>query len=69
MGGGVGALILALAWRPLLDRLERSLGVASAVPLAPLAPAEIVAGLAVIALAGLAMGYFATPLPRVGEHA
>ncbi|MBN2574379.1 MAG: hypothetical protein JXP73_07425 [Deltaproteobacteria bacterium] len=69
VGGGLGALILASAWRPLLDRLEQSLGIASTLPLAPLAPAEIAAGLAIIALAGLAMGYFATPLPRAADHA
>jgi cell division transport system permease protein len=68
-GGGVGALLLALAWRPLLDRLERSLGVVATLPSAPLAPAEVAAGLAIMALAGLAMGYFATPVPRPADHA
>jgi cell division protein FtsX len=69
VGGGAGALVLGLAWRPLLGRLERSLGVISTLPSASLAPAEIAAGLAVLMLAGLAMGYFATPLPRATDHA
>lgn len=69
VGGGTGAGILALAWRPLLGRLERSLGMASALPSPPLALAEIAAGLLVMIAAGCALGYFATPLPAPSDHA
>jgi cell division protein FtsX len=69
VGGGMGACVLALAWRPLLGRLERSLGIASMLPSSPLAPAEIAAGLLLLVTAGLAMGYFATPLAATHDHA
>jgi len=70
-GGGIGACILGLAWLPLLGRLERSLGIAS-MSLStsqPLAPGEIVGGLLLLVAAGLAMGFFATPLPSGSDHA
>jgi cell division protein FtsX len=69
VGGGAGAGILVLAWRPLLGRLERSLGIASALPLPPLALAEIAVGLLVMLAAGCALGYYATPLPAPSDHA
>jgi cell division protein FtsX len=69
VGGGVGAGILALAWRPLLGRLERGLGIASALPSPPLAPLEIAVGLVLMVAAGWALGYFATPLPTRSDHA
>ncbi len=68
-GGGVGALALRLGWQPLLARLEGALGIVGVQAAAPLAGAEILAGLACMTLAGLAMGYFATPLPSDAEHA
>jgi hypothetical protein len=68
-GGGAGALILSLAWRPVVAHLEDSLGIVSAHPSPLLASAEIVAGLAFMIAAGLAMGYFATPLPPTSDHA
>lgn len=68
-GGGVGACVLSLAWYPLLGRLERSLGIASALPSTPLPLAEMAAGLLLLVAAGLAMGYFATPLPAEARHA
>lgn len=68
-GGGAGAAMLALAWRPLLVRLERSLGIVAPAPLPALTGAEVVAGLAVAFLFGLGLGYFATPVPKVAEHA
>ena len=67
-GGGVGALVLAFAWRPLIGRLEGSLGIVSSQPAPSLAGVEIAAGLALLVLAGLAMGYFATPLPPASDH-
>jgi cell division protein FtsX len=68
-GGGAGALALRLGWRPALARLEDSLGIASARVATPLPGVEILAGLAFMLLAGLAMGYFATPLPADPDHA
>ena len=68
-GSGAGALVLAVAWRPMQGRLERSLGIMTTLPSPPLAPTEIAAGLAVMVLIGLAMGYFAAPLPRAADHA
>lgn len=62
-GGAAGALALRLLWPPLLARLEDGLGIVGIPAAAPLAAAEILAGLACMTLAGLAMGYFATPLP------
>jgi hypothetical protein len=67
-GGGVGAVILALAWRPLVGRLERSLDLAANPPLSFLNGAELATGFAVVLLVGLAMGFFATPLSRK-DHA
>jgi cell division protein FtsX len=69
VGGGAGALALALSWRPILALLESSLGIVPLTPSPWLAGTEIVAGLAFIAAAGLAMGYFATPLPPGSDHA
>jgi cell division protein FtsX len=68
-GGGVGALFLTLGWRPLIGRLETSLGIASASPLPRLGLREIAAGLAFTLVVGLALGFFATPLPRPDDHA
>jgi cell division protein FtsX len=64
VGGGTGALVLALAWPPLVRRLERSLGLAPSAAFASLGGAELATGLAMVLLVGLAMGYFATPLSR-----
>lgn len=69
LGGATGAGILAVGWRPLLARLERSLGIMAPVPLPSLSGFEILGGLAVVLLLGLGLGYFATPLSKVGEHA
>lgn len=66
-GGGAGALVLRLGWPPLLARLEEALGIVGTPAAAPLAVAEILPGLACMTLAGLAMGYFATPLPSDAE--
>jgi cell division protein FtsX len=68
VGGSVGAVILALAWRPLVGRLERSLGLATTPPLTSLNGAELATGFAIFLLVGLTMGYFATPLSRK-DHA
>jgi cell division protein FtsX len=68
-GGGAGALILALAWQPFLGRLEEKLGIVASQPPVPLAGFEIASGLALLMLTGLAMGYFATPLPQTSDHA
>jgi cell division protein FtsX len=69
-GGGVGALVLTVAWPLALGRLEQSLGVVSTQPLPGLPAAEIAVGLALTVLGGLAMGYFATPLPaHATDHA
>jgi hypothetical protein len=69
VGGGTGVGILALAWRPLLSRLEHSLGIASSLPLPPLALVEIAVGLLVMIAGGFSLGYFATPLPAPSDHA
>jgi hypothetical protein len=61
--------VLALSWRPILALLESSLGIVPLTPSPWLAGTEIVAGLAFMAAAGLAMGYFATPLPPASDHA
>jgi cell division protein FtsX len=63
-GSGVGALVLALGWRPFVSRVERNLGIVTTLPFPSLDRAEIVTGLALVLLVGLFMGYFATPLPR-----
>ena len=68
-GGGAGALAVALSWRPLIGRLERALGIAAGATFPSLDLAEVAAGIAVILFAGLAMGYFATPLPRTQDGA
>jgi cell division protein FtsX len=68
-GGSMGAVVFSFAWQPLLVRLERTLGIVTALPLPPLSTSEVAAGLAVIAIAGLTMGYFAPPLPRSSDHA
>jgi cell division protein FtsX len=67
-GGGTGALLLIFTWRPLLGRLESSLGIVTAPPSPPLAGVEIAVGLAAMVLAGLVMGYFAAPLPPAADH-
>ena len=69
LGSGVGALILGLGWRPLLVRIERGLGIASAGALPSFSGLEISCGLVVACVLGLGVGYFATPLPKVGDHA
>jgi len=69
VGGGVGALVLRLGWPPALARLEGVLGIAGVRPAAPLGLGETGLGLAALMLAGLLMGYFATPLPSEGDHA
>ena len=68
-GAGAGALVLALGWQPLVSRLERSLGIVTNAPFPALGRADIAMGLAIVLLAGLAMGYFATPLPRAQDRA
>jgi cell division protein FtsX len=67
-GGGVGALSLDLAWRPLIHRLEMSLGMFAASPLPRLGRAEIAVGLGLAVFVGLAMGFFATPLPQIDDE-
>ncbi len=69
LGGAAGSAMLVAAWRPLLARLERSLGIAGSTPLPSLPTVEMLGGLAVLALLGLGLGYFATPLPRAGDNA
>jgi cell division protein FtsX len=69
LGSGVGALLLRFAWRPLLSRLERSLGIVSTLAPPLLNPREVEIGLALVLLLGLFMGYFAAPLPRASDHA
>jgi hypothetical protein len=68
-GGGLGALTLRLGWRPVIAWLEGGLGIVGTGSSAPLAAGDILAGLACMTAAGLAMGYFATPLPSDGDHA
>ena len=68
LGGSAGALALGLGWRPLLARLESSLGIVGPYPQTALAGTEIATGLVLMAIAGLAMGYYATPLPRASDH-
>jgi cell division protein FtsX len=68
-GGGVSAVALSVGWRPMLGRIEHSLGIAVSTPLPSFNRIEILAGLAVVCLLGLGLGYFATPLPKVEEHA
>jgi cell division protein FtsX len=68
LGGGAGALCLAFGWGPLLARLETHLGVASSQGVRPLGGTEVACGLLLMALAGLGMGYFATPLPSNSDH-
>ena len=69
VGGGVGALFLSLGWQPFVSRLERNLGIVSAPPFPSLDRAEVATGFALVLLVGLAMGYFATPLPRTQDRA
>lgn len=69
LGGAAGVGALSVSWRPLLARLERSLGMVASTPLPGFGGIEIGAGLAVAFVLGLAMGYFATPLPRLDERA
>jgi cell division protein FtsX len=69
VGGGLGAIVLRLGWQSLVGRLERSLGIVTGLPLPFLDPGEIAAGLAVVLLVGLAMGYLATPLPWTQDRA
>jgi cell division protein FtsX len=69
LGGAAGALIVGVGWRPLLAKLERSLGIAVATPLPFFSGRELVGGLAIAFLLGLGLGFFATPLPRVDGHA
>jgi cell division protein FtsX len=68
VGGGGGALLITLAWRPLIHRLETSLGIAATTPLPRLGSAEIAVGLGFVVLLGLAMGFFATPLPQTDDR-
>lgn len=68
VGGSAGTVILCLGWRPLLSRLEHGLGIVVSAPLPILGRFEILGGLAGVLLLGLGLGYFATPLPKVGEH-
>jgi hypothetical protein len=69
-GGGLAALLLMVAWPFALGRLEASLGVTSPQALPVLPAPELAAGLLLTVLGGLAMGYFATPLPaRSDDHA
>ncbi len=68
VGGGSGALLLTLIWRPLIHRLETNLGVAAATPLPRLDSAEIAVGLGLAVLLGIALGFFATPLPQTDDH-
>jgi hypothetical protein len=68
-GGGAGALVLTLGWQPLVSRLERSLGIVTNTPFPALGRADMATGFAVVLLAGLAMGYFATPLHRTQDRA
>jgi cell division protein FtsX len=68
-GGGVGALVLALGWQPLVSRLERGLGIVTNAPFPAFSRADIALGFAVVLLAGLAMGYFATPLHGTQDRA
>ncbi len=69
LGGGAGALVLRLAWQPLVGRLERSLGMVANPPFPSLGRTELALGLAVVLVLGLAMGYYATPLPRMQDRA
>jgi cell division protein FtsX len=68
LGGTAGAALLRVGWALLLTRLEHGLGIAVAAPLPFLGGFEILGGLAAAFVLGLGLGYFATPLPRVGEH-
>jgi cell division protein FtsX len=69
VGGGVGALTLSLGWRPFVSLLERNLGIVSTSPFPALGRAEIAMGFVLVLLVGLAMGYFATPVPRTQDRA
>jgi len=69
IGGGTGALVLALAWPPLIGRLERSLGITTNSSISFLGSAELATGLIVVLLVGLTMGYFATPLAGKQDRA
>jgi hypothetical protein len=68
-GGGVGALVLSLGWQPFVSRLERSLGIVTSAPFPSLNRAEIAMGFFVVLLVGFALGYLATPLPRISDRA
>lgn len=69
VGGGVGATMLTMGWRPLLAHLERGLGIVAPTPPPVLGGMEILVGLAVAFLLGLGLGYLATPLPKATDHA
>jgi cell division protein FtsX len=68
IGGAVAATTLAVFWRPLVARVERSLGMLGSSPLPTLGRAEVVTGLAVLVSLGLLLGYFATPVPEGNRH-
>jgi hypothetical protein len=53
----------------LVGRLERTLGITANAPFPSLDRAEVAAGMAMVLFVGLAMGYFATPLPRMQDGA
>jgi cell division protein FtsX len=68
-GGGVGALVLALGWQPLVSRLERNLGIVAHSPFPSLNGVEVATGFALVLLVGLTMGYFSPHLPRTQDRA
>jgi len=68
-GSAVGALVLSLGWQPFVSRLERNLGIVTDAPFPSLNRAEIAMGFSLVLLVGLAMGYLATPLPRISDRA
>jgi glycerol uptake facilitator-like aquaporin len=68
IGGAVAATTLSLLWRPLVARIEHSLGILGTSPLPALGRAEVATGLAVLIAFGLALGCFATPVPQSDSH-
>jgi cell division protein FtsX len=68
LGGTLGVLVLRLGWRPLLARLEGSLGIVAAAPSPFLSATETVLGIAAVGLLGLGLGHFATPVPERDDH-
>jgi cell division protein FtsX len=68
LGGTVGALVLRVCWRPLLARLEGSLGIVAAAPSAVLSATETAIGIAAVSLLGLGLGYLAAPVPEADDH-